>query len=536
MTDSLPIYRVEPEDASRDRLAKLGEQIFGLQQYAFGETPDAITLRDGRHVVELAHASGAVWAADESQLWNPSIKATLPTDAVAAKTAMTFLKRNGLLPKLGGPFAYAKPILAGTQFALMRGGKRQDRKLDVSVTYPMTVDRLPVVGGGSDLKVTLGSKGQVIAYNGGWRPATDRFDAKLVDPAKAKEQFHAVMDGVKVTSASVSLAYYAAPSFTEQQFLYPVYVCSGTAVFGKQKVPLRQVMLPATDFGPAFHFPEPQPQRPKGAKPTTVLTEGVKGKLANGRSNGNRRSPATRAATRPWEAGTSWIGQSGGLSGSKKNAQGFVDEWAAAGWHIDFNWGDANAWESDWRRNDDQWVDNADFVFYTGHASMNGWVLSKPDDGGLDFTEVGNAPQTPGDLWGQSDLEWATIAACGPLQDNILSPGGGDVLSRWDGAFDGMHILMGYGAVTLDNEDEGRKLAQYAKGGSTLINSWFRTAREIQPATTDAKAPDGPVVWVGAMWVGKNGADPFNDHAWDYGSVSADPTSPSFLAAMWTTC
>jgi hypothetical protein len=38
------------------------------------------------------------------------------------------------------------------------------------------------------------------------------------------------------------------------------------------------------------------------------------------------------------------------------------------------------------------------------------------------------------------------------------------------------------------------------------------------------------------MWVGKAGVDPFNDHAWDYGSVSADPTSPTWLAAMWTTC
>jgi hypothetical protein len=108
-----------------------------------------------------------------------------------------------------------------------------------------------------------------------------------------------------------------------------------------------------------------------------------------------------------------------------------VDEWAAAGWHIDFNWGDANAWESDWRRNDDTWVDNADFVFYTGHASMDGWVLSNPDDGFLHFNEVGTSPQSPGDLWGQSDLEWAVIAACGPLQDDILASGGGDVLARW---------------------------------------------------------------------------------------------------------
>ncbi len=532
MADRLPIYRLEREDTSTERLVKLG-QILGLKQdFAFGETPDARTLRNGKHVVELAHASGAVWAADESQLWNPSVKAALPADAVALKTAAAFLKRNELLPKLSAPFAYSKPVVGGTQFALLKGGKRQNRRLDVQVTYSMTVGRLPVIGGGSDIKVTLGQKGNVIAFNGGWRPVTGQFDAQLIDPKTAKEQFHGLTSGMKLASSNISLAYYAAPSFTEQEFLYPVYVCRGTAVFGKQRVPLRQIMLPATDFGPALHIGEPQPKRPKAARPASTAKENGKLKL----SRANRRTFAARIATRPWEAGTSWIGQSGGLAGSQANAQGFVDEWAAAGWHIDFNWGDANAWESDWRRNDDTWVDNADFVFYTGHANMNGWVLSNPDDGFLDFSEVGAGPATPGDLWGQSDLEWATIAACGPLQDNLLSPGGGDVLARWDGAFDGMHILMGYGAITFDNTDEGRKLAQYAKGGSTLINSWFRAAREIQPATNGAKAPDGPTVWVGAMWVGKAGVDPVNDHAWDYGSVSADPTSPAWLAAMWTTC
>ena len=118
----------------------------------------------------------------------------------------------------------------------------------------------------------------------------------------------------------------------------------------------------------------------------------------------------------------------------------------------------------------------------------------------------------------------------------MLAAGGGDVLQRWDGAFDGMHILLGYGAITFDNSDEGRKIAQYAKSGSTLINSWFRAAKEIQPSTNGSAAPDGPNVYVGAMWVGRGGIDPVNDHAWDFGSVSADPSSPSWLAAMWTLC
>jgi hypothetical protein len=336
---------------------------------------------------------------------------------------------------------------------------------------------------------------------------------------------------MKVVNATTSLAYYAAPSFAGQEFLYPVYVCGGTAVFGKQRVPLRQIMLPATDFGPPLRFPEPQSKRPKLARPATKRGEDGKPDRS-----GIRRSLATATATRPWEAGTSWIGQSGGLAGSHDNAKGFVDEWAAAGWHIDFNWGDANAWESDWRRNDDTWVDAADFVFYTGHANKDGWVLSSPDDDFLGFNEVGAGPASPGDLWGQQDLEWAVIAACGPLQDDVISPGGGDVLARWDGAFDGLHSLMGYGAITYDNTDEGKKVVKYARQGTPIIDSWFRTGREIQPSTNGEKPPDGPDVWVGAMYVVAGHDDPRNDHLWGHGSVANDPRNPNMLVAMWTTC
>jgi hypothetical protein len=533
MNDRLPIYRIEPQETSVRRLAALGHQLFGLgDEFKLGETRDGKALRNGHLVVEVAHASGAVWAADEAHLWRPSVKAEVPKEVDALANAKAFLDRHGLLPALQAPFSYGKPVIGGTHFALREEGKRQDRRLDVQVIYPVMVNNLPVVGGGSDITLTLGHQGRVIGFNGGWRPIKGQFDAKAIEPKRIKELFHDLTSKMKIESFETSLAYYAAPSFAAQEFLYPVYVCRATAIFGKQRVPLRQIMLAATDFGPPLTFGDVQPRRPKSARPAVKVLEKNKPDTVGK----TRRSFGAATPTRPWEAGTSWIGQSGGLAGSQSNAQGFVDEWAAAGWHIDFNWGDANAWESDWRRNDDSWVDNADFVFYTGHANMNGWVLSKPDDGFLTFTEVGGSPATPGDLWGQSDLEWATIAACGPLQDDVIAAGGGDVLDRWDGAFDGMHILMGYGAITFDNTDEGRKLAQYAKGGATIVNSWFRAAREIQPATNGAAAPDGPRIWVGAMWVGKNGVDPINDHAWDFGSVSADPTAPTWLAAMWTTC
>jgi hypothetical protein len=539
MNDKLSIYRVAPAGASPQRLASLGQQIFGLQSFQFGATRDARTLRTGRHVVEVAQASGAIWAADEAQMWNPAVRAELPSDGDAIVRARDFLDRNQLLPKLDAPFAYAGPIVAGTQFATLRDGKRENRRLDSQVTFPVTVDGIPLIGGASDVKVTMGHAASVIGYRSGLRMVTGRFEAKALDPEQVKNQYLQQFPNLKIEFSNVQLAYYAAPSFVQQEFLYPVYVFNGAARFGKELVPLRQVLLPATEFSPPLQFEKPQPKRSKSARPRSKLRESDKPRL-------ERRSFEARTPTRPWEAGTEWIGPAGGLPGSPANAQGFVDEWAAAGWHIDFNWGDANAWESDWRRDDDNWVDNADFVFYSGHANANGWVLSAPDDTFLHFSETGAAGENPGDLWGQSDLEWMTIAACGPLEDNLLSPGGGDALARWKGAFDGMHILMGYGAITFDTADEGRKLSQYAKGGSTLINSWFRAANEIQPSNNGIPAEGipsegippgyGPTVYAGAMWATKGGIDPFGDHAWDFGSVSGDPTAPTSYSAMWVPC
>src|SRR5262249_33022627 len=200
-------------------------QVFGLKDFKLGETQDAKTLRDGKHVVELANASGAVWAADESQLWKPSVKGALPTKSQALSSARAFLKQNKLLPEIRDPFTLGKPVVASTQFALSKSGKRVNRPLDVHVSFPVLAGSIPATCGGGDLKVTIGPKGNVIGFNGGWRTVTESFDAKAIQPSAAKALFKELTGGMKVVNASVSLAYYAAPSFAGQEFLYPVYVC-----------------------------------------------------------------------------------------------------------------------------------------------------------------------------------------------------------------------------------------------------------------------------------------------------------------------
>ena len=531
MPVKLPVYQLSPAPTDSATIEEIAAVLFGLEGVELEERSGTVVGRSGSVSIELDKASGGIWAADSKHLWDPSLRPSLVPAKRAYATAGERLGRLGLLPRFdeGAPFVLTQLDAGGTVVAHRNGKRRTGHALDVQARYGVAVrnpgidgapELLPVVGGGGKFGLRLGDKGRPIAYQGLWRDAGEAEHVGAIDRREAYHRFAELTSHLDVRDVTSFLAYHAAPVGVEQALLTPVYVFGATIMVDDERFPMRLVTLPATDFGPIA--PEQRPQ-PKRAKRPGRLNEAL----------GARRSALVG---NPFEAGTSWIGQSGGLAGSQANAQGFVDGLAADGWLVNFNWGDANAWESDWRRNDDTWVDAADFVFYTGHANLDGWVLSKPDDGKLTSAEVGVGPGTDPDLWGQQDLEWIIIAACGPLQDDLLAAGGGDVLGRWDGAFDGLHSLMGYGAITFDTTEEGKRVVQYARQGTPVIDAWLRTGQEIQPSTNGAGAPDGPTVWVGAMWVARAGADPRSDRIWGHGSVSPDPTNPSMLACMWTTC
>jgi hypothetical protein len=532
----LPVYSLSKESARPEKLDGMLTELFGADKPKREESNEEIRASSGSISASLDRAGGAIFAADTKHQWKPTQeKPKLISGKEAYDKASDLLHRLKLMPKFetDAPFAITEVGPGQTLLATRTKGHREHYALDIQARFAVGVrnpgvdgqpDLLPIVGGGGKFNVAFGDKGRPIGYSGLWRKAGDAEMVEAIDQREAKERFQKMTSHLDVANVRSFLAYYAAHAGAKQEMLTPVWVFGGTLTVGKQKVPMRLVTLPATEFGPKLPTYEPQPPRKRQA-----------GRLDLDRTR--RTAEVTAHSANPFEAGTSWIGTSGGLTGSHDNAKGFVDGLAADGWLVNFNWGDANAWESDWRRNDDTWVDAADFVFYTGHANKDGWVLSSPDDGSLTYNEVGSAPETPGDLWGQQDLEWAVIAACGPLQDDVISaPGGGDVLARWDGAFDGLHSLMGYGSITYDNTDEGRKVVEYAKQGTPVIDSWFRAAREIQPSTNGASPPDGPDVWVGAMYVIAGSSDPRNDHLWGHGSVSADPHNPSTLVCMWTTC
>src|SRR5262249_30948055 len=71
------------------------------------------------------------------------------------------------------------------------------------------------------------------------------------------------------------------------------------------------------------------------------------------------------------EAGASWQF----VPGVGQNVAGFLEGLDHDGWNINFNWGATEAWVSDWKANNHNWVDAADIVYYKGHASLDSSVL-----------------------------------------------------------------------------------------------------------------------------------------------------------------
>ena len=557
MMKTLPIYRIATSTNTRfnnHELDDLAKRLFDIGNYSLQETNGRRLLRSSNHLIDVDNKSGAVWAVDQTDLWNPKLYPHLPNKQNASKIADEFMIKNNLLPNVeeddnNNLFAIEMLEPAGSYISTMSriNGEREDRQLDYRIQYSfqMILDEdpeneggttadiaVPIIGAGAKLGVTIGDEGKIIAFNSSWQPLESiETNADYIPRKVADTYFRKITERLNIESFDATLAYTITQSHPnkqqqQQQYLYPVWTYRSNCNVDNHKFPLRIITIPATGFGPSPLRYEPQPGR---SNQHTQLNWNWK--------TGKRRG---LIPINPYEASTSWVGQTGGLSGSRNNAQGFVDELKNAGWNINFNWGDCNAWDTDWAGLDDNYIDSSDLVFYTGHAGVDGWQLFSPNDCSPRYLTpgtTGNSTTAPNNRWGQQDLEWIVIASSGPLEDDILSNDGGNALNRWDGIFDGLHTLMGYGAVTFDNVHEGQRIVQYAREGQTLINAWFRTAQEVQPSNNGCVAPYGPTVYVGALWVGNEGQpDPFNDHLWGYGSVAADPVDPSYISCMWVPC
>ncbi len=574
--NSLPIFSTFARTATDVDVEEITRDILGANETVTTTRGARTEVRGPDVLIDIDSGRGGIWSGDLGRMWQAE-PMEAPDERAAVEIGQAALERAHLAPKLNGQFRFNGTAVRYGQVAMEQDGERKTHRseavysreivVDASEMRDVPDDTLPLFGGGGKFTVTIGDGGQVVGLSGAWRQA-EAVDERPVMPVEEAIAAAGLKPNGELRIRSSRLGYYAAPAFVGQDLMFPVYAVQAEVYNGRDWVPSRVRLIPATDVGTITPPEMRQPKRSKprdfvadlrgaieagrplpadltissrvlerrGIKPEQVLTRSAGGKIFVKPQLSSDLIQVLLEALRRRSFGTSWIGEWGGLGGSQANAQGFVDELTAEGWQRRFNWGNQAAWKTDWLSNDDDYVDDVDFVFYTGHAGPDGWQLASGGEADwLHFSEVGTSPNVPSDHWGQENLEWVTIAACGPLEDDLIN-GGGNVFDRWRAAFDGLHLLMGYAAVTYDNSEEGRRLASYARSGMTLMQAWFRTAQEIQPTTNGWDDPYGPDVFAAAMYIGDARGDTAGDHLWGHGAVGRDIRNSTYRGCSFVPC
>jgi hypothetical protein len=500
------------------------------------------------------------------------------SDPFALQQAQQLFSAAGLMPT---GMVIALPEVVHAQFSAVtsNGTPVCNLPIDTKVRYQASVGGLPIVGPGAKASITFGENGLVTHLHYSLRQVTAGPTLPLPPPHAAHQTalnaYQASFGQQPGTfSLTSGIVYYAPPTeYSTVQTLYPHYQFGGTFTpsGGSNAILLRMILIPAiTDsntlprvqlvVGSQGNSISAQavvlgglaPYRYRWGSCTTVLAAPDSPSLsyqATGRSGvetlvlhvtdanglsatastniivvGNRGAGNTSGRRIPkaddpgYDVGTEWIGATAGLGLAPANAAGFVARFRPADALVRFNWGEGNAWERDFRDplfggDDSNWVDDVDAVFYTGHASGDGWVFtSSHDDGFLRYSEA---------RYGQNDLEWLVIAACGPLQ---VGPAYNAWWQRWGPAFQGLHLLCGYDNNSNDTTDEGRKWADYMLRNVPVGEAWTR-------AGTETQSDRGLRVAVMGVY-GAGGLSNRGDHFWGRGSVGPDIRS---VAGYWLT-
>lgn len=520
LPDSLPIYELEQPDTAA--LSQALRALGGLGVTGrWIDHGDRLVLDGDSLHAEVFKVSNGIWFENPARLWNPAEHPVLPGYDSVRILARRLMR--GFLPGTADPQVYDTTDGRTLTVSFDVGAQRRTspRELDRKVTIRAGVQvagvgMVPVTGGGGELTVAIGDRGRLLQLSGVVRPVRRLYGwARTLTPAEASRRFLAGDRGARHAHCSVSLAYYSAPMTVRQQFSYPVWVCNGTTGDGREAAQVRATTIPASDFvpPPSDLAPELDPVERGPVRPAA----------------GSTIDPDHDPGGRPrLEAGTAWITKD--LDSVVTNKKGFVDALAGSAWKINFDTGDAAAHEESWAFLDDdaRGVDAADFVFYNGHAAADLWYLWKPINERFVARMVG--PMPGNDRWGAQDLEWLVIAACGPLQDKATGAADVDVFRNWQGAFDGLHLFMGFASRSQDNAQEGKLLARAVLRGEPIAHTWLRVAQEVQPVILD-----GAPVWVGVVFAVKAGVSTQGDHLWGHGTVAPDPRPPAELIAIWTT-
>ncbi|GAB4349592.1 MAG: hypothetical protein Kow006_11480 [Gammaproteobacteria bacterium] len=474
------------------------------------------------------------------------------------------------------------------------------KEINTVVSYSFSIGGIPVEGPGARIVMVFDSNGDASMVHYAWREVAAGHEVELLPSSQvmalAATELGTTLDPrgfpAGFSIQGMDLVYYAPPLTTPAQTLYPHYRIRATETVedGSERgeLDVRQIYVPAftqplqvslinaamipgdPETGSAlqmtaqtlvrngrppydYHWVsssrylphatyhdgnilyEPNPGGRSGNETTetlSVIVTDADGQRAAAEVSLPYPPDATGAIPLPLNGtfAAVWTNSCARLRDAEQNARGLIETMLLGhGETFGFALYERNLWEQDFKDQtiaptgqDHHWIDNVDLLFYTGHAGKTVLQLcdTTHDDEYVRYSDV---------RWGDNELEWLISAACGPLYD--------DSWELWQAAFDGLHILMGYGSRSNDNKVEGRIFATWSHpqsmfGGALnlpafpVVVSWALAAHGSQPQGK---------IWSAMGVTGTDGGTSFGDYLWGQGAVSPDlrPGSPFPIDAFW---
>jgi len=174
-------------------------------------------------------------------------------------------------------------------------------------------------------------------------------------------------------------------------------------------------------------------------------------------------------------------------------------------WSAPYVYGSTSAWENDWTDDENYYIDNVDFAYFSGHGSTQGFYF------GVGGDTRGDNIATAEDVaykWGTNDNDWIGISACNILDDPFSN------LQRWSRAMNGTRLLMSMKTVMSD-VDFGVALGWHMRWGNSMAQAWFKSTNEKLPNWQISRILGEETYNYYDTWAQHNAAQPVdNDFYW----------------------
>ncbi|MBF0441417.1 MAG: hypothetical protein HQK54_05895 [Oligoflexales bacterium] len=483
------------------------------------------------------------------------------------------LKEAGLIPSDILAVA-SKGSNSSFQAVNTRGTVIAKANLDTHVTLEPSFKEIPIIGPGVKIDATFNGDSQVTQLRLASRGLATGKELAIISADEAQKkcavQLKSQTPSTEIGSISTRLAYYAPSLKYKAEVLIPHYECSVTGVVNRNNVEFMRMLLPATND--AVYVPSVQIQAKyengtiyakayiKGGKapyelswssssvylnlsaeeikyalkPRSKTTQEILNiKVTDQNGISGYASAAIAIAfspeeleTQPSTGGVRDFGTENSVTSQFGNLeQGFIDEMTGDSVTKRFSWTGNNAWEQDFKREQDtKWVDNTDITFYVGHGSGGGFTFADTThtDSTLDYDDATSD-------WGDYDLEWLALLSCQVLTDTW---GGMNRFNRWKQEFDGLHLLLGFHTNAYAWSSFSGEFAHNMVRNPFL---WWNKPMMVRQAWFDAVSDEQPsgVVAVVMGVMRSDGVSNINDYFWNKGSVGPDIRGSS-ISGYWT--